>query len=374
MRQLSVVFALSWAHLRKDRSALALTFVLPLVFFSVFASVFSAVDGRSNQVLSVALEIQQPGVFTDQVVTNLRENAALTVTEVVDGAEPRSLIRERKVDAAIVLPAEFEDQVDAGETAQVKVLVDSSNPLVAPAVSGHLMQAMIDAAALLSDDDEALTEPLQLIVQDAVGGGEKQASVAFFAAGLGVLFLMLSITNRAGMMLEERESGVLTRMLSTQLTINQFLLGRAAFFTLLGLVQISAMFVWAAWVFGLDLWSHWGAFLVLATLSALAATAFALALNMLCRTREQLTAVATITVLLLAAIGGNLFPRFLMPDWLQELGWFTFNAWAVDGFQQLFWYDADLSSLSRQIVILLVATALLMGIARALAGRWVRQR
>lgn len=373
MQQLSVIFALSWSHLRKDRSALALTFVLPLVFFSVFASVFSSMDDQTGQSLQVALEVQQYGVFTEQVVKNLQENPALTMTTVVAQNDPKWLIRNRQVDAAIVLPAAFEDQVDAGVTARVNVLIDSSNPLVAPAVSGHLMQAMIDAAAMLSDEDEVLAEPLAISVVDAVGGGQKQASVAFFAAGLGVLFLMLSITNRAGMMLDERQSGVLARMLSTQLTVSEFLLGRAAFFTLLGLVQVCVMFVWAALVFGLDLWSHLGAFLVLAVCSSLSASAFALALNMLCRTREQLTAVATITVLLLAAIGGNLFPRFLMPDWLQELGWLTFNAWAVDGFQQLFWYDASLSSLNRHITILLMTTAVLLILARALARRWLRQ-
>lgn len=59
-----------------------------------------------------------------------------------------------------------------------------------------------------------------------------------------------------------------------------------------------------------------------------------------CRCREQLIATSTVVVLLMAAIGGNLFPRFFMPEALQAAGRVTFNAWAHDGYQKVFWYDA----------------------------------
>ena len=54
-------------------------------------------------------------------------------------------------------------------------------------------------------------------------------------------------------MLEERDDGTLARMLATQLTLNELLLGRAQFLFVLGFVQISVMFCWAAVAFGLDL-------------------------------------------------------------------------------------------------------------------------
>ena len=62
---------------------------------------------------------------------------------------------------------------------------------------------------------------------------------------------------------------------------------------------------------------------------------------------------------------------FLMPEWLQTLSWYTFNGWALDGFQQVFWYDVGPDGLGRHMLILLACSALFVGLARWRAGRWV---
>ena len=372
MSRLSTVMRVSWISLRRDRAALLLTFALPLVFFTVFASVFAELDSTDPGVIEVGLVSESGGVFSEELESVLGESGSIALHRVASVDEARAAILRQDLQAAIVLGPDFDEQVDLGETAGVRILGDSSNPLVAPALSGHLMDAVIRTAGRLGDESETVEEPLAITLEDAVGGPDRKASTAYFAAGLGVLFLMLSISNRAGMMLEERDNGTLERMLSTQLGLNTYLAGRALFLALLGLLQITVMFLWAALAFDLPLWSHLPGFIVMALLSAISAAGFGLMLALLCRTREQLTAASIVVVLILAAIGGNLFPRFLMPGWLESLGWYTFNAWALDGFQQVFWYDAPLGALGRHVVVLLGATIAFFTLTRMLATRWAR--
>src|SRR5262249_54464788 len=45
------------------------------------------------------------------------------------------------------------------------------------------------------------------------------------------------------------------------------------------------------------------------------------------------------------ALGGSMFPRFLMPEKLQKAGLVLFNSWAIDGFTNVFWREMPLQSL-----------------------------
>ena len=73
----------------------------------------------------------------------------------------------------------------------------------------------------------------------------------------------------------------------------------------------------------------------------------------------------------MSALGGSMFPRFLMTDTMQRVGLLTFNAWAIDGYVKVFWREASLFELWPQVLVLVVLSVVFMGIARVLARRWV---
>jgi ABC-2 type transport system permease protein len=72
----------------------------------------------------------------------------------------------------------------------------------------------------------------------------------------------------------------------------------------------------------------------------------------------------------MSAVGGSMFPRFLMSEKLQQLGLLTFNGWALDGYLKVFWRDAPLLALWPQVVVLGGLTAIFLGLARLMARRW----
>jgi ABC-2 type transport system permease protein len=89
-----------------------------------------------------------------------------------------------------------------------------------------------------------------------------------------------------------------------------------------------------------------------------------------CRTRAQLGAFSTLIVLTISAIGGSMFPRFIMPESLQKFGLIAFNTWAIEGFTKVFWREAPLPSLWPQVSVLLGFALVFFFVCRRLARRW----
>lgn len=381
---IGTVVRISWLNLRRDRVALAMTFLLPLMFFSVFALVFGGTDDDSNRTVRMALAVRERNALTDRLEAIVQGHPGVQIVPSENGDEEasshalRSMVRGGRVDVAVELPRGFAAKLTRAEpgAAEVRLWINRANPLAAPLAEGLVRSASLVAAlesftSPIATDGKPLSSSLQITREDAFAAAGKRPSVAYFAAGIGVMFLLFSVSGRSGILIEERESGVLTRLMASRLSLRQLLLGRWLFLTMLGFAQVSLMFVWASIAFGLRLWTpqHLIGFVLMTLASAAAASSLGVLLAVSCRSRAQLNGISAVLILIMSALGGSMFPRFLMPEHMQMAGRLTFNAWAVDGYQKVFWYDASPVALVGELVVLCLAGAvfLLLGmrIARA---------
>jgi ABC-2 type transport system permease protein len=339
----------------------------------------------------------------------------------IDRARAESLVRGGEVPVAVVIPAGLDTSIArvGGGGATVDLLCDPSDPVAPQVVAGLLqktaMTAVPDVMAkgsmevferyagpLTAQQRKAVDAWLPLLrarslastdsaAGDTSGGagsagglggllkvkttsllGEKRENgmVSFYAAGIAIMFLLFSCAAGGGVLLEEIESGTLDRVLTSSVGMTGLLAGKWIYLTLLGMLQIAVMFLWGMLAFRLDLLRHLPGFAVMTVVTAAVAAGFGLVLATACRTRAQLSGIATILILCLSAVGGSMFPRFLMSDTMQRLGLVAFNAWALDGYVKVFWRDAPLLDLAPQVGVLLAFAAAFLLAARLLARRW----
>ena len=212
----------------------------------------------------------------------------------------------------------------------------------------------------------------QISVDNPQSSDQQNPRIAMYAAGIAVLFLLFACTGHAATMLEEAESGTLDRILVSEAGLFQIVAGKWMGIYLMGCVQLTVMFVFAEFVFQIHLWRHLAGFLIMAGSTSAATASFAMLMATICRTRSQLQGAATVIILSMSAMGGSMIPRFVMSDRMKELGRWTFNAWALDGFQKVFWFQSPLESLKPEVVVLL-GSSLFMSVATLLlSGRWRR--
>jgi ABC-2 type transport system permease protein len=103
-----------------------------------------------------------------------------------------------------------------------------------------------------------------------------------------------------------------------------------------------------------------------------ASSSFALLLASLCKSRTQLSWISTIVILSMSALGGSMVPRYLMSESMQRAGMLTFNAWALEGYNKIFWRDLQLHDIELELGVLTLCGFCFIVGARLFAIRWER--
>ncbi|MFN8589061.1 MAG: ABC transporter permease [Candidatus Eisenbacteria bacterium] len=391
---IGVLFRLAWRNLSRDRVAQVMTFVLPIGFFSIFALVFGGNSGSQTPRVHVLVVDESRTETSANLVKLLGEEDGLLVQSRAKaaGAGPRdsavvltraraeALVRSGEAPVALVLPAGLDTSLLRYDGRGVKALVlaDAADPVASRMVAGLLQRATLRLSRLAAAEFGGSTSPdgvddmMPARVETRTVVGEKRTSpmIAFYAAGIAVMFLMFSAAGAGGALIEETESGTLERLLTSNVGMGGLLAAKWLYITSLGVVQITVMFVWGMLVFRLPLLTHLPGFAIVTVTTAACVAAFGLALGAFARTRQQLQGISNLVILGLSAIGGSMFPRFLMSETLQKVSLVGFNAWALDAYRKVFWFELPLAALWPQLLALGAFTAAFLVLARRLARRW----
>lgn len=414
---------IAWLNLMRDRVAQALTFALPIIFFSIFATILGN-QGDTTSRIRVAVVDEDGSDFSQKLLKALQQEGGLRVrtTAAADGTgieltrvAAEGLVKDGRVPVAVVLPRGLGESRrfwgdQAGSRVTVQLLADVSDPIAPQVVQGLLQKVSFTAApeAMASEGlsmfekysgpltpaqrksmDQWLLDMKQgssgptpaagaagqfgiatEIVNVMQPGEGPNNTVSFYAAGVGVMFLLFSCAGAGGTLLEEEENGTLGRLVGSRAGMGGVLLGKWLFITLVGIFQLTVMFTWGAVMFRLPLASHLPGFFVMTVVTAAAAAGFGLVLATISRTRAQLSGISTILILTMSAVGGSMFPRFLMSETMQNAGLATFNAWALDGYLKVFWREAPIVALWPQVLVLSSLAAVFLFAARMFARRW----
>jgi ABC-2 type transport system permease protein len=377
----------------RDRGALLMTFLLPPLVFLIFSSVFAGTTGDDIQLkLAVADTAHTPdsGRLAAALVRSpeVRAEAAATADEV------RRRVKAGQADAGLVIRAD-----PASADKPFLIVADPSRAVAAPLAQARVQQVLADAlpdvtlrrtvtqlepalggftdeqienadsaAALMRQDpthDDGGFFEREAVKDAKVGGGV----IAYYAGAVMILFALFSAMQGALGLMDERSTGVADRLLAGTAGMGPVVSGKFLFLVGQGTVQALLIFATAQGVYGVAAAQHAVLWLPTTLAASACAAGVALGLVSVCRTREQAQMLSTFVILVLAAIGGSMVPRFLMPPWLQAVGWFTPHAWAIEAYQAILWRDAGVGAVYKAWCVLTAAGLAGLVLAHVLARR-----
>ena len=403
------VFQIAVLRLWNNKQELLLALIVPMLFFSIFALIFGKGIGSESPTVNVAVVDDDQTSLSAEIISQLKEQSAIdlrsktyqTTNTWTSDDLARAIIRDHDADVVVHLPNAMEKKVHQRLQPRIYLLCEGTNPvgqqivrmvvtqvvartlatipadLPPPAVlstltslSNQPTRLPPDEVPLFPTSEFASADSVDFTTNDVFAADKHDPKIAMYAAGIAVMFLLFSATGAGGSLLEEYEAGTLDRLLTSRLKVWQLLAGKWLFITCLGLVQLSVMFAWAQFMFGVDVIGHLDGFFVMAVCTAAATASLALCLAVFCRSRAQLNGVAIVLILAMSALGGSMVPRYIMSEEMQRWGQLTFNAWALDGFKKVFWYELPLQTLGLEVKMLLGMAFLLAAVAYVFADRW----
>lgn len=367
-----------------------MSFFLPAVFFVIMAEIFTTTSGESLQ-LNVVVKDELDDEVSGRLLSALQATPTLTLTSDpdLDRDAVRALVKSGAYDIGLIVRADGEPLDSAGGFGAAPLLIvsDPARGVAIPMLAGQIRRAYFSALpdvamgnvigelenqflTLTEAQHEAVAEGLlemrseaeagrevgwsfeDLLEQESVAGGESVNLVAYSAGAVAFLFLLFASVHGAVSLLEEREAGILDRVLAGPGGISIMVNGKLIYLVVQGIVQVGVIFM-AAWlIYDVDVPANLVEWLVVTLAASLAAAGLAMLLATACTTRRQAQTVANTVILVISALGGSMVPRFFMPEALRDLGWLTPNTWALEAYSGIFWRQEPLTHLALPIGLL----------------------
>ena len=348
MRPALVILGKDLRQRLRDRSALLVAIVVPLVLASIFGLIFhNAIGGRLS--FTFGLVDQDHGAaaraFNAAALQPLQARGLLKVKVEPTLAAGRSAADSGRVSATFVIPAGFSEAVGhGGTTPRIRVLgnVDSTIGAqlavsIARSFADATDSARIAAAAsgqrgLSASAVAAMPAPIR--IADVSTRSRQLDAGTFYAAGMAVFFLFFTVQFGVSSLLEERRDGTLARLLVAPIHRETVLVGKLLTSVVVGFVSMVVLAVATHFLIS----ARWGnvlGVLILIVAGVLAATAVMTLVATVARTPDQAQSWQSMVALVLGMLGGSFFPVAQAGGVLAALSLLTPQAWFLRGIENL---------------------------------------
>jgi ABC-2 type transport system permease protein len=217
-------------HIGRNRLTLFLVTLSPAMLLFLLAYVFAFNVDRAD--LAV-LDLSRSPASRDYIGRIAASGALRPAADAASYQEIDRLLVAGIVDAALVIPPNFDQQLAVRDVTQVQLVVDGSNPIIASQITGMVSQASGMASASLGARVGAAPA---FQVRSRIWYNDSLNSQVSMVPGLLVIVLSLPALALTLSLTREKELGTLEGLMATPLEGIAYLAGKIAAYVVTGLL------------------------------------------------------------------------------------------------------------------------------------------
>ncbi len=375
-------------QLRRDRKTFMFLLIMPVAFTLLFGYAFGGFGGSSDSRLPVGYLDQDNSRLSRKLhdllaaskVIRLDENQTRSVSEL------EQLVVQEKLAAAIIVPAGYGKSSLEGKHARLVLVGGDASASVGTGIQAEVLAVAnrLDSAvsAALSMEqitqaglpfnyafDQALSAwdkpPIAIaeITSTAIKQQDNVTSLTHNSPGMMLQFAIAGLLTAAQVIVTERKTRALQRLLTTATRRVHILLGHYLAILTLILGQFLLLILFGQLALRVDYAREAGATLLMALSAASCIAAMGLLIGILAQSDEQAVIFSLIPMFVFSGLGGAWVPLEVTGATFQAIGHVSPVAWAMDGFKNITTRGLGISSVLLPASALIGYAALFFGLA-----------
>lgn len=388
---------------RDWKSALFLV-VMPILFTMFFGLIFGPVfsGDQGDTRLPVGVVDQDPAGAAGASLMRLLEGSSVVRQQLLEGegiSRASQMVADGDLAAVVRIPAGYSDRLMADQAVSLEMIVDQSTPAgntastavetIVNRLRGAVEIAHISAetyAAQVGFEGEAARQaylyealdqavgawsdpPLSVQVELATGDADQEGTTGSTSgfvqssSGMIVQFAIFGLITSAMILVIERKTRVLQRLLTTPIRPAELIAGHMVAMFLVVFAQEIILVLLGQYAFGVDYLRQPWAVLVMMVALALWAASLGLLIGAVSKTEDQVIVLSLIAMFVFAGMGGAWFPLEVTGEAFATIGHLMPTAWALDGFQNIIMRGLGFTSVLLPAGMLMLYTLVFFGLA-----------
>jgi ABC-2 type transport system permease protein len=308
----------------RDPRMKGVIFLMPIIQLLVFGY---AVTTDVKNIATLVHDLDN-STASRELVSRFVKSGYFHVVEYTDReSRVRELMDRGKVGAVLRMNRGFEDDLRAGRTAQLQVIVDGTDSNTAGIVLGYSSKiAGQFSAELLAQRILRLSGPLgqtgRVVVETRAWFNENLESRNFYVPGvIAIIVMLITLMLTSMAVVREKEIGTMEQIMVTPITSAEFILGKTVPFALIGFADVILITIIGVFWFEVPIRGNLGLLFVATALYLLTTLSIGLFISTISQTQQQAMMSTFFFYFPAVLLSGFMFPIANMPHVVQ---WLTY--------------------------------------------------